>query len=70
MPSERGAAGPEQEPVLKGEEEPDIEEGAIGRGIRGAQQRYDFPRWNLGSKPIQIRFENILKSWKFNEFYK
>ena len=43
MPSDRGAAGAEQETVLKGEQEPAIEEGAFGRGIRGAEERYNFP---------------------------
>ena len=54
MPSDRGAAGAEQEPVLKGEEEPAIEEGAFERGSRGAQERYDFPSWNGVFSPIQI----------------
>ena len=47
MPSERGAAGTEQEPVLKGEEEPGIEEGVLERGITGAEQKYDFLWSNL-----------------------
>ena len=71
MPSDRGAAGAEQEPVLKGEEEPAIEEGAFGRGSRGAQERYDFQLSKGVSTAIKSFYESLVNSCKnLKEFYK